>query len=159
MYINIETIINCTGEQNPTESVDLHVDQTLHPCSLIGGFLFTGASFGVHGFQMSAQWRLRSACLCTLERSVCVLVQLADEERYAWRYNDGESQTHLLTAWLRMLLLEFVECMIFYRMYWIPAQFIKKDDICLLRQYNKAYIIVKSIYLKLLQYKQCTQVH
>ena len=30
-----------------------------------------------------------------------------------------------------------------------------KDDTWLLRQYNKPYIIVKSIYLK----QQCTQVH
>ena len=28
------------------KSVDLHVDQTLHPCSLIRVFFFTGASLG-----------------------------------------------------------------------------------------------------------------
>ena len=47
LEFNIETIINWTGAQNPTESVDLHVDQTLHPCSLIRVFLFTGASLGL----------------------------------------------------------------------------------------------------------------
>ena len=34
-------------------------------------------------------------------------------------------ETLLLSAWLRMLVCEFAEGMLFDRIYWIPAQFIK----------------------------------
>ena len=37
--------------------------------------------FGVHDYQMSVQSRLRSVCLGTPERSVCVAVQLANRRK------------------------------------------------------------------------------
>ena len=36
-------------------------------------------------------------------------------------------ETHDLSAWMRMLTWEFAEGMLFYRIYWAPAQFIKME--------------------------------
>ena len=53
LHINIETIVNWAGAQNPTNNKDL--DQPVHPRSLIRVFLFTGASLGF----MATNWVLR----------------------------------------------------------------------------------------------------
>ena len=125
LNINIETIINWIGAQNPTKSVDLDVDQILHPCSLIRVFLFTGASLGF----MDTKWALSEGT----DHSVWVRLRdqsgwyfsLLTEERYALRYNGTPMEILLLSAWLRMLIWEFAGGMLFYRIYWTSTQFIK----------------------------------
>ena len=68
LYINIETITNWAVVQNPAKSEDL--DQPVHPC-INKSLTFYWSVIGIYGYQLSAQWRIRSVRLDT-QRSVCV---------------------------------------------------------------------------------------
>ena len=87
--IDIETIINWAGAQNPTKSEDL--DQPVHPCSLIRDFLLTAASLGFtvtnwalsEGSDQSAWLRsLRGSSACKLKKGTC-----GDTTELRWRHS------------------------------------------------------------------------
>ena len=84
LYINIETIINWSGAQNPTKSED--VDKPVHPCSLISlSFHWSVAS--VHGYQIERSEGSDQSVWLRIDQSACWF-SLVTEERYVWRYNE-----------------------------------------------------------------------
>ena len=113
LYITIEILIKWAGSQNLTKSEDrsfcTSVQIVLHirdVCSE-SSFHFHWSVIEVHGWQLSARWRLRSICLATL-------FILLTEERYVWEYNGTPMETLHISAWLRMLIWECAESMLFY---------------------------------------------
>ena len=101
---------------------------------------------------MSAQSRLRrlrSVCLGTPE---CVVVQLANRRKLSVEIQwnpDGDTPSICVVAHTDLRICGG-HGMLFYTIYWPPAKCIK-IILWLLRQYNKPYSIMKSIYFKLVQ--------